>query len=448
MFRRLPSRLVAGLAGAAALAGCAHRPVVMSGCNLPMSRLTIAEPSGGAVRRDGGADTSPDASPDAGAGAEPAAPAPSAYERALSEAVASYAGTSPRAQRPVLLMLSGGSQNGAFGAGFLDEWRVKGGGLPPFQVVTGVSTGALIGTTVFTGHSDRAVEGYTIDREGDLLKVEARGFIGAARKGAFGKLIPLRQRIDELLDSTRGNGDDALLGEIAAAGGSGRRFLIGVVDAREGEAYTVDMTELAARWQAAAPAARPAIKACYIEALIASASVPLAAPPVYIDNRMLIDGGARFGLFRAAEARAVARMNSTRAGAGQPPAIEFLLLNTRWDTVPECPFEAPPGAACPASGTLRKWDVLGLAQRSVGLLTNQIYRFSILDAAREGQGVHYDRLGPDAGAHVFNGRSCADWRAADRAVKPAPIEFHPQEMRCLIDYGRARSRLAAWWQIN
>lgn len=49
-----------------------------------------------------------------------------------------------------LLTLSGGGQNGAFGAGFLIGWR-ESGRRPEFDVVGGVSTGALLATHAFLG---------------------------------------------------------------------------------------------------------------------------------------------------------------------------------------------------------------------------------------------------------------------------------------------------------
>src|SRR5436190_23359675 len=43
-----------------------------------------------------------------------------------------------------VLMLSGGGQNGAFGAGFLRGWQSRTDArLPAFDLVTGISTGAL-----------------------------------------------------------------------------------------------------------------------------------------------------------------------------------------------------------------------------------------------------------------------------------------------------------------
>jgi hypothetical protein len=49
-----------------------------------------------------------------------------------------------------LLSLSGGGENGAFGAGLLCGWSAQ-GTRPVFELVTGVSTGALIAPFAFLG---------------------------------------------------------------------------------------------------------------------------------------------------------------------------------------------------------------------------------------------------------------------------------------------------------
>ncbi|MGD0103584.1 MAG: patatin-like phospholipase family protein [Rhodopila sp.] len=51
-----------------------------------------------------------------------------------------------------LLALSGGGENGAFGAGLLCGWSAQGTS-PVFELVTGVSTGALIAPFAFLGSS-------------------------------------------------------------------------------------------------------------------------------------------------------------------------------------------------------------------------------------------------------------------------------------------------------
>lgn len=406
------------------LAACAHKPVSLGGCDLPRTPLRTE------VARAAVAD----------------AESPSAYETLIRDAVAGPPGAVGIPERPVLLFLSGGSQNGAFGAGFIDQWRVRGGGLPAFRVVTGVSTGSLLATPIFVGRSEHAVAGYTIDGEADILDVQARGLIGVVRKGAAGTLVPLRGRLDRMFDSAPGVDDDALLGEVATAADQRRKLLVGVVDLRGGEAFAVDMTALAQRWRDADAAAKPRIKQCYIETLIASSSVPAAAPPVYIDDVMYIDGGARFGLFRAAEDRALL---AARAGRGAAP-LALRIVNGTLETEAQCPFVTAKGAQCPATGILRDWDFADSAQRAVKILTNQIYRFSAAAATLPGD-PPVAVIGADAGDHPFSvgGEmlTCDAWRVRDDADKPAPVEFHKSYMRCLIDYGRTRADALKWWTL-
>jgi hypothetical protein len=56
-----------------------------------------------------------------------------------------------------LLSLSGGGQYGAFGAGFLNGWR-ESGRRPEFDIVGGVSTGALLATYALLGTPDDAAQ--------------------------------------------------------------------------------------------------------------------------------------------------------------------------------------------------------------------------------------------------------------------------------------------------
>src|SRR5208282_2915203 len=65
---------------------------------------------------------------------------------------AKYLHVPPGGEMPTayLLSLSGGGDNGAFGAGLLVGWTAH-GDRPSFKLVTGVSTGALIAPFAFLG---------------------------------------------------------------------------------------------------------------------------------------------------------------------------------------------------------------------------------------------------------------------------------------------------------
>src|SRR5687768_9330629 len=76
---------------------------------------------------------------------------PAEYRRAMSEratAKATQEATQPASTQPAalqVLVLSGGGSNGSFGAGFLAGWS-QSGQRPKFDVVTGVSVGAILAT--------------------------------------------------------------------------------------------------------------------------------------------------------------------------------------------------------------------------------------------------------------------------------------------------------------
>ncbi len=79
-----------------------------------------------------------------------------------------------------ILSLSGGGQNGAFGAGFLIGWR-ESGKRPEFDIVSGVSTGALLATHALLGtpaDDAKLEEMYTQVSKKDIYRT----------KGVFGML--------------------------------------------------------------------------------------------------------------------------------------------------------------------------------------------------------------------------------------------------------------------
>ena len=96
-------------------------------------------------------------------------------------------GPLPTAQ---LLALSGGGDDGAFGAGLLRGWSER-GDRPTFKLVTGISTGALSAPFSFLGpaYDDALAEVYTQSTQTDIFK--RRSILAAVTDDALTDTTPL-----------------------------------------------------------------------------------------------------------------------------------------------------------------------------------------------------------------------------------------------------------------
>src|SRR5512144_880438 len=99
------------------------------------------------------------------------------------------------------LALSGGGDDGAFGAGLMAGWSAH-GDRPEFDMVTGVSTGALSAPFVFLGRAyDQRLAGmYTETNAGDIFEKRAV-LISAITSDSLVDNAPLRQLIDSSVDA-------------------------------------------------------------------------------------------------------------------------------------------------------------------------------------------------------------------------------------------------------
>ncbi|MDG4551278.1 MAG: patatin-like phospholipase family protein [Candidatus Contendobacter sp.] len=188
------------------------------------------------------------------------------------------------------LAISGGGDNGAYGAGLLNGWTAA-GDRPTFKVVTGVSTGALSAPFAFLGPKYDATlkEVYTTISAKDI--VEPRGILAALTDDAMADNRPLRNLIKKYVNRE-------LLDAIAAEYAKGRLLLVGTadLDARRGVIW--NLTKLATY-----PDSR-ALE-LFQTLLVASAAIPGAFPPVLIDvevngqpyQEMHVDGGAMAQVF-------------------------------------------------------------------------------------------------------------------------------------------------------
>jgi hypothetical protein len=197
-----------------------------------------------------------------------------------------HLGLAPNAILPTLDMLavSGGGENGAFGAGLINGWTVY-GTRPTFDLVTGVSTGALTAPFAFLGPSqdDALRRVYTeISPERVLVR---RWLTAALFDDGLADTAPLFNTIAEYLD-------DAMLAALARAYDQGRLLLIASADL---DAQTPVIWNIGAIAKSGHPHALDTIR----RILLASAAIPGAFPPVMFDvkvdgrphQEMHVDGG-------------------------------------------------------------------------------------------------------------------------------------------------------------
>ena len=189
------------------------------------------------------------------------------------------------------LAISGGGENGAFGAGLLVGWT-KAGTRPTFKVVTGISTGALTAPYAFLGsaYDEELRKIYTTLSAKDVL--EARGLIsGALFHDAMADNAPLRQTVAKYFNQ-------AMLDAIAAEYRKGRILLVGTTDLDARRPVIWNITKIAASFQ-------PQSLKLVQDLLVASAAIPGAFPPMMIDvdvdgkhyQEMHVDGGASAQVF-------------------------------------------------------------------------------------------------------------------------------------------------------
>ncbi len=194
--------------------------------------------------------------------------------------------------RPVVetLALSGGGGDGAFGAGLLAGWTER-GDRPEFEVVTGVSAGAIIAPFAYLGPSyDGALkEIWTAYKTSEVITAQVLpGLLGGA---SLGDATPLEALIAKYVDRK-------LLRAIAREYHNGRMLLIGTTNLDAQRPVVWNMGEIAA-------SNHPAAIELFRKVIMASAAIPGAFPPVQIPvvadgksyEEMHVDGGTTREVF-------------------------------------------------------------------------------------------------------------------------------------------------------
>ena len=166
------------------------------------------------------------------------------------------------------LSLSGGGDDGAFGAGLLVGWS-ESGSRPEFDVVTGISTGSMIAPLAFLGPRYDALlkQAYTTVSTDQLVKAQ----VLPAILGSADSLVDPKPLANMIAHYT----NQQMLEEIAAEYRKGRVLLIGTTNLDAQRPVIWDIGALA-------NSGRPDALQLMRKIMLASASVPGALPPVEI----------------------------------------------------------------------------------------------------------------------------------------------------------------------
>ncbi|MFY8207898.1 MAG: patatin-like phospholipase family protein [Caulobacter sp.] len=305
-----------------------------------------------------------------------------------------------------VLAISGGGSNGAYGAGVLVGWTAA-GNRPDFDIVTGVSTGALTAPFAYLGKDwdRRLTEAYTSAAADRILE----------KRGLDLFFTPSIFRNNALRDLVAKYVDPPLLYAVAIEHAKGRRLMIATTNLDTEEAMIWDMGAIASRGDAAA-------LQLFRDVLVASASIPGVFPPSLIEvegsNRKLsemhVDGSVTTPFFVAPETLLLSILpGRDQTGPGEVSVI----VNGQIDGG----FGFTKGDALSIVG--RSWIAMNKAQMRTHLTANAAFTrrnggvfrytaipddakgdFSGLDFASEGRRALF-RLGHDLG------KSGAAWAA-------------------------------------
>jgi predicted acylesterase/phospholipase RssA len=293
-----------------------------------------------------------------------------------------------------VLSLSGGGQNGAFGAGFLVGWR-ESGRRPQFDVVGGVSTGALLATHAFLGApaDDAILESmYTQITKDDIYN----------DKGLFRLLFgtdslkdtaPLHAMLVKYITAET-------LKRVAEAYDENRMLFVGTTNIDYGQTWIWNMSLIA----------KAGDLELYRNVLLASASFPIVFPPVQIDGHLFVDGAARSNL-----------VVPGMFGSQKPnppvhgPGNLYLIDNGK--------VTAPPAALARALGPIAATTISVMMEQSMQTaLTRSYFGTRLL-------GYSYKMVGIPDGVDIGND----------------VLAFNPTQMRAAFDAGRALAKQPDPW---
>jgi len=263
------------------LLATAFASATLAGCSQSLPRMAVPEPLLNDAKLSGFTDIRfwGDAQPDN-------------LDKLVRMAVAQRAQfrASPGQQSHTFLAISGGGSDGAYGAGLLAGWSET-GARPEFDIVTGVSTGALISPFAFlgSGYDPQLREIYTRYSTKDILRSDVIG--GLLGGPSLADATPFEMLIAKYVT-------DDFIQAVAREHRTGRRLLVGTTNIDAQRPVIWDMGAIAA-------SGRPEAPALFRKILQASASLPGQFPPVRLVvqadgktyDELHVDGGVTSQVF-------------------------------------------------------------------------------------------------------------------------------------------------------
>ena len=361
---------------------------------------------------------------------------------------------------PAILLLSGGGQWGAFGAGFLEKLHHE-GELPKLFIVTGVSTGALQALFVGAaqaGHSSAAFDdiektyaelrrNYSPVKETEI--VERGSFISAIFSGSVAKLGPLRKRIElALCKKQEGNDQSCPLIE-KLADPNAPLVLLGFVEAKTGKMQFVIANEIAMS------GLKPIEKQqCLTGAALASAAMPLYFQQVQIesekpqskkslDSVTYYDGGVRQSVFSIAIGKVA--LNLIKSVRNVPvkenvdyagPLYSVYVIRNGPTIVPEDPRPDSKSGALTAAKRGYELIVNQSEVSSIASIRLLFPKAELFLATADNNGAAFKDPQPE-----LEGLSATEEQQACKkgAGKAKEIMFDPAFMTCLRAFGRYKA---------
>jgi predicted acylesterase/phospholipase RssA len=307
-----------------------------------------------------------------------------------------------------ILALSGGGAGGAFGAGVL-VGLTNAHTRPRFELVTGVSTGALIAPFAFLGPDwdGKLTEAYRGDATDGLLR--SRGAGALFDVGIF-EGEPLRRLVERFVT-------DELVAAIAKEAETGRMLLVATTNLDREETVIWDMGAIAGQSRSGPEGARRA-RELFRDVLVASSSAPGVFPPVLIRvndgdqayQEMHVDGGATTPFFIVPD---IAMVMGYAPKALQGANV-YVIINGQ--------ASSPPRAT--------QNNTVDIAARSFTAVLNHMTRTELAQtnafASRNGMAFRFTTIPPNV---QFGGS----------------LAFDQANMRAIFDYGmRCATRGHAW----